>query len=188
MEQAAAHLKKGKFANAIFSQQKLFPLQICTNHSYLTNNLTKAVRSSFNQTNVLKEGVLAACAVNTGGGSTQQPWAALHRAEPWAEEPLPEDVGNKDIILLQLQREPHDQDWIPGLKPASHHYNFKDECWFFKHNSNARQTEAESSSPALAFLKCRDTNSCPTELISEPCLKPLSALGVFGCPLLQEED
>lgn len=134
----------------------MFPLQICTNHSYLTSNLTKAFRSSFNQTNVLKEGVLAACAVNTAGApQTQHPWAALHKAEPLAEEPLLEDVGNKDMILLQLQREPRYQDWIPGLKPASHHYNVKDECWFFQPNSNTRQPEAESSSPALAFLKCR---------------------------------
>lgn len=158
------------------------------NHSYLTNNLTKAVRSSFNHTNVLKEGVLAACAVNTEGApQTQHPWAALHRAEPWADEPHPEDVGNKDMILLQLQS--HFQDWIAGLKPASHHYNFKDQCWFFL-NTIQMPGRQRQRAWALTWLSwsAGDMNSCSRKLISQPCLKPPSALGVFGCPLLHKED
>lgn len=149
------------------------------NHSYLTNNLTKAVRSSFNHTNVLKEGVLAACAVNTEGApQTQHPWAALHRAEPWADEPLPEDVGG--ILTSKTEYQGWNQ---PAIIIIS-----KNNVFFL----STIQTPGRQRQRAWALLwlswNAWDTNSCSRELISQPCLKPPSALGVFGCPLLHKEN
>lgn len=62
---------------------------------------------------MLKEGVqlaatdiLEVCAVNTVGLhnlSTHELFCTVHN--PGQKKHLPEDVGNKDMILLQLQRE-----------------------------------------------------------------------------------
>lgn len=47
---------------------------------------------------------------------------------------------------------------LPGVRAETSQPSLQSQRWmssFFQHNSNIRQSEAESLSPALAFLKCR---------------------------------
>lgn len=65
----------------------------------------------------------------------------------------------------------------------------KMKCWGFLNTIQIPDSERQRAW-ALLWLSwsAGDLNSHSTELISQPCLKPPSALGVFGCPLLHKED
>lgn len=155
MKQAAAQSKKkSKLTNAILSQQSLLPIKIGRNHSYFTNDFTKAVVCSFNQNplTICAKIKCPACSHRHPGGlwgnTNSAPGSCSPRHTFQAEKHLSEDIGNKGMILLQLQREPSYQNWMPKLQLVSHHY--KDGSIYFSSQLEIPGIQQQSSSTALA--------------------------------------
>lgn len=177
--------KKSKLTNAILSQQPLLPIKIGRNHSYFTNNFTKAVICSFNPKSptICAEIKGPACSHRHPGGlwtlwgnTNSAPGSCSPQRRFQAEKHLPEDVGNKGMILLQLQREPSYQNSMPRLKLVSHHY--KDGYIYFSSQLEIPGIQQHRAQVLLWLsLSARDTGSLFYRIDQSPFSKASLCFG-----------